>query len=317
MTTELVERYIAATIRSLPSDVQNDVRAELTASITDAIEARIEQGEDPDAAERAVLTELGDPAVLAAGYVDRPLHLIGPRYFLTWWRLLKLLLAIAPTVAFVGVAFGQLIAEAPIGTVVGEAIVAAIGAVVHVFFWVTIVFVVLERSGAETGISWDVDQLPEAQTTGAGTADAIASVIFGVLGIGVILWDQLRGLVRIDGEALPILYPQLWPWWLLGLIALIAAEVALALAVSVRRRWTAGFAVINTGLAVVFLSWALTVLGRGRLLNPDFLDAVFRDNEVGPDTMRILGILLVLGIIGGSIWDIIDGWLKARRDARR
>ena len=32
------------------------------------------------------------PAMLAARYADRPLHLIGPRYFPTWWRLLRLLL---------------------------------------------------------------------------------------------------------------------------------------------------------------------------------------------------------------------------------
>ena len=149
---------------------------------------------------------------------------------MTWWRLLKLLLAIVPAVAVAGVALAQLIAQAPIGTVIGQSIAAGIGTVVHLFFWVTIVFVILERSGADTGTSWDVDQLPEPQTTGAGRADAIASVIFGILGIGVILWDQLRGFVRIDGESLPILHPQLWPWWLLGLIALIVAEVALALA---------------------------------------------------------------------------------------
>ena len=317
MNTALAERYITATVKPLPPAVQDDVRAELTASITDAIDARTQQGEDPTTAERAVLTELGDPAVLAAGYTDRPLHLIGPRYFLTWWRLLKLLLAIVPAIAVAGVALAQLIAQAPIGTVIGQSIGTGIGAVVHVFFWVTIVFVILERSGADTGTSWDVDQLPEPQTTGAGRADAIASMIFGVLGIVVILWDQLRGLVHIDGASLPILHPQLWPGWLLGLIALIAAEVALALAVSARRRWTTGLAVINTGLSVVFLSWVLTLLGRGRLLNPDFLDVVFRDNGVEPDTMRILGILLVFGIVGVAVWDIIDGWLKARRDTRR
>ena len=30
-----------------------------------------------------MLTELGDPVILAAEYADRPLHLIGPRYYLT------------------------------------------------------------------------------------------------------------------------------------------------------------------------------------------------------------------------------------------
>ena len=94
--TTLTERYITATIRSLPATAQADVRAELEASIADAVEARVEQGEPREAAEHAVLTELGDPGVLAAGYADRPLHLIGPRYFLVWWRLLKLLLWIVP-----------------------------------------------------------------------------------------------------------------------------------------------------------------------------------------------------------------------------
>src|SRR5699024_7039587 len=166
MNTALVERYITSTIRSLPQHIQDDVRAELTTSITDAIDARTEQGEDPETAERAVLTELGDPAVLAAEYVDRPLHLIGPRYFLTWWRLLKLLLTIGPAVAIAGVALAQLIAQEPIGAVIGESIAAGISAVVHVFFWVTLVFAILERSGADAGARWDVDQLPEPQSTG-------------------------------------------------------------------------------------------------------------------------------------------------------
>lgn len=317
MPTDLVERYVEATTRSLPPKGQDDVRAELTASLADAIDARIDQGEDPDVAARAVLTELGDPAVLAAGYVDRPLHLIGPRYFATWWRLLKLLLAIVPAVAVVGVAFGQLIAQASIGTVIGQSIAAGIGAVVHVFFWVTIVFVVLERSGADAGTGWDVDQLPEPQSSGAGRADAIATAIFATLGIGAITWDQLRGFGWVHGESLPVLNPQLWPWWLLGLIGLIVLEVALAITVFVRRRWTIRLAVLNTSLAVAFVSWALTLLGRDQLLNPEFLDAVLPDHAVTPDLVRILKLLLVFGIIGVATWEIIDGWLKARRDARR
>src|SRR5699024_6768415 len=225
MNTALAERYIAATVKSLPPAVQDDVRAELTASITDAIDARTQQGEDPATAERAVLTELGDPAVLAAAYTDRPLHLIGPRYFLTWWRLLKLLLTIVPAVAIAGVALAQLIAQEPIGAVIGESIAAGISAVVDVFFWVTLVFAIVERSGADAGVPWDVEQLPDLQSAGVGRVDAIASVIFGILAVAVILWDQLWGFVRIDSESLPILHPQLWPWWLLGLITLIVAEV--------------------------------------------------------------------------------------------
>ena len=47
-------------------------------------------GQDPATAEREVLTELGNPAQLAARYADRRLQLIGPTYYLAWLRLLKL-----------------------------------------------------------------------------------------------------------------------------------------------------------------------------------------------------------------------------------
>ena len=110
MTATLTQRYITAAIQSLPPESQDDVRAELEASIADAVEARVEHGDQPEAAERATLNELGDPALLAAGYADRPLHLIGPRYYPTWWRLLKLLLLIVPLCVLGAVALGQALA---------------------------------------------------------------------------------------------------------------------------------------------------------------------------------------------------------------
>lgn len=159
MTTTLTQRYIAATVKSLSPAAQVDVRAELEASIADAIEGRVEQGEKREDAERTVLTELGDPTVLAAGYADRPLHLIGPRYYVTWWRLVKLLLMIVPVCVVGGVALGQTLSGAPIGTIIGQSIAAGLSSIVHVCFWVTLVFAVLERTGADMGLQWDVDQL--------------------------------------------------------------------------------------------------------------------------------------------------------------
>lgn len=317
MATTLTERYISATIASLPPETQDDVRAELETSIADAVEARQDQGEDPGAAERAALTELGDPAALAAGYADRPLHLLGPRYYLAWLRLLKLLLAIVPACVAVAMALALVLVGADVGEIIGQTLAVTLTATVHLFFWTTLVFVVLERTGAGTGHRWDVDQLPETRPTGTGRADLIASMIFGGLGIGALLWDRFRTFVQIDGDSISILHPDLWPWGLLGLFALIAAEVGLAAMLYVRGRWTVPFAILNTALAVLFLSWALTLLGNGLLVNPEFLDVVFRDNGVTPDTMQVLGILLVFSIIVIPIWDIIDGWVKARRDAKR
>lgn len=315
-TDTLTERYISATIRSLRPEMQDDVRAELEGSIADAVDARLEQGEAPEAAERAVLTELGDPGILAAGFADRPLHLIGPRYYLVWWRLLKLLLVIVPVCAFGGVLLGQLIAGAPTGEVVGSAVVAALGSIVHVGFWVTLVFVILERSGADTGVRWSVDQLPEPMENGVGRADAIASLVFLVAGVGAVFWDALVGFFPTGGAPIAMLNPGLWPWGVGFLFALIAAEALLAVVVYAQRRWTFGAAVVNTVLAVVFAAWSLTLLVQGELLNPEFLRFVFTDNGVDAETLRILAVVTGFGLVAFPVWDIVDGWIKTAR-ARR
>ncbi|ALX66408.1 permease prefix domain 1-containing protein [Microbacterium sp. XT11] len=330
-TATLTERYIAATVRSLRPEAQADVRAELEASIGDAVEARVEQGEPRDAAERAVLTELGDPARLAAGYADRPLHLIGPRFYLVWWRLLKLLLSIVPACVFLAVALGQVIAQAPVGKVIADSLLAAGGAALHICFWTTLVFVVLERTGSTTAIDeWSVDQLPEAATDGAGRSELIGSLVFLAAAVGALFWDRLRGFVVVDGEGMPILAPDLWPWWIGALLLLIVAEAVFAVMIYRRRGWTIAAAVVNTVLAVAFLAWALVLLVTGELINPAFLSHIVSAGgdgfvSAGGDgfaagdaeaagqggVFRILAVLLGFGIAAGVAWDIVDGWLKA------
>lgn len=327
-TTTLTERYISATIRSLRPEAQADVRAELEASIADAIEARLEQGEAPESAERAVLTELGDPGVLAAGYADRPLSLIGPRFYLTWWRLLKLLLMIVPVCVLGGVALGQTISGAPVGEIISTSIIATGGAILHICFWTTLVFVILERTNSATAIEkWDLDQLPEPTQNGAGRSELIASLVFLGIAVGALLWDRFRGFVFVDGEGLPILDPQLWPWGIGVLFLIIAAEAVFAVVLYRRGRWSTGLAVTNTILALAFLAWVLVLLLSGDLVNPAFLAHVTAAGGEGfaagqaesadeGGLFRILAVLLGFGVAAGVVWDIVDGWIKAAR-ARR
>jgi hypothetical protein len=314
-TATLTERYIGATIRSLPPTAQDDVRAELEASIADAVEARLEQGETPAEAERAVLTELGDPGILAASYADRPLHLIGPRFYLAWWRLLKLLLIIVPVCVLGGVALGQVIAQAPVGEVIGSSIAASLSSIVHIAFWTTLVFFILERTNSESSLpEWDVDQLPETPEQGAGRAEVIAALVFLGAAVGAVFWDSMLGFFPTGGDPIAILHPGLWPWGIAVLFALIVAEVLLAIAIYARGRWTTALAVVNTVLAVAFLSWALTLLVRGDLINPAFIE--FVGGDVTAEAWRIVGIVTGFCIVAFPIWDIVDGWIKTARAER-
>lgn len=312
MKTSLSERYITATINELPAEMHDDVRAELEASIADAITARIEHGETRETAERAVLTELGDPSILAASYADRPLHLIGPRYYLTWWRLLKRLLVIIPPIVFVVVAFAQVLAGGTIGDILAEAIVATISTILHVCFWVTLTFVIIERSGGDIGISWSVENLPEPQEVGRGKGDLIASLVFIGLMLAALIWDQTRAFIRIDGESIAVLNPELWPWAMTGLIGLLVLEAIFALVLYARGGWNFMMAAVNTVLSMAFFSWFITLLVRGDLFSAKFIN-LWSENGVQGDSLYTLAVIFGFGVAVISIWDIIDGWVKANR----
>lgn len=316
-TTTLTDRYIAATVASLPPASQDDVRAELTASIADAIDGRMDEGEDAAAAERAVLTGLGDPGILAAGYADRPLQLIGPKYFLTWWRLLKLLWIIVPICAFGGVALGKMIEGAGIGDVIGTAVVVTLHSVVQVGFWVTLVFAILERTGADTGTSWTVEHLPELPTRSARRTELIATLVTSGLLIGAVLWDRFIGYARVDGQPVPVLNPDLWPLGFVAVVVILAAQVAIAIGIVARGRWSTGAAIASTVVAIIVMSLGLTLLGRDLLVNPEFVSTVLAANAVNADTLRILAIITGFGFVAFPSWAIADAWINTAKDAKR
>lgn len=311
--TTLTDRYIDAAMRTVPEQQRGDLSAELRASIEDQIEARVEQGEGFDAAEFAVLTELGDPDRLAAGYTDRPLWLVGPRYFLDWWRLLKLLLWIVIPIAGVAVALGQTLSGADIGEIIAQTVVVAMNVALQLFFWVTLIFVILERTGHETMTAgrWTPDRLPEPRQRGAGLSDLVASLVFLGVAAGAILWDRFVGFAYVDGEWMPFLSPALWPWWIGALFVLMALEALLAISVYAKGRWDAGSATVNLFLNLTIAGGALWLLTRQELVNPEFLAAVLPDADAS--VTAIVSTVFGFAIVAVAVWDSVDAYLKASR----
>jgi hypothetical protein len=315
MESTLTDRYIQAVTRTIPEQQRTDVAAELRASIADQLEARLAAGGTLDDAERDVLNELGDPDKLAAGYADRPLHLIGPRYYLEWWRLLKLLLAIVVPLAAFGIALGQTLAGAPIGAIIGSTIGGALTVGVHLAFWTALVFALVERSGdARAAIApWTVDRLPaDTPYTGARFADMIVSVVFLAIAAVAFVWDQFVGLVYLDGRWMSFLSPELWPWWAGGLLAAMAIEAVLQIVVFLAGRWTFALAAVNTVLNLLVAVPAIWLLSQGMLLNEAFWSAVIPNGEA-EKVYGILSVLTGFAIAGIAVWDTVDAFLKARR----
>lgn len=310
----LTDRYVAATLRSIPTDKHDDIGRELRGSIADAIDARIAAGEDEAAAEAAVLADLGDPDRLAAGLAGRPLYLIGPELFLDWWRLLKALLWIAPLVGTV-VLVVDLLGGSSAGAALGTGVWSAGFTVLQIAFWTTVVFAVLERSGTRsanlTG-PWSVDRLPEIdEGRRVSLADTVFSVAALVFLIAVLIGQRTFSAHQdADGSPIPVLDPDLWTFWLPMLVAVLALEIVLEIVKAALGRWTVPLAAVNTVLGLLFAVPAVWLLTSDRLLNPAYFDAAFAD---GTEPMRLFtqGILVVVVVV--AVWDIGEGWFKALR----
>lgn len=310
----LTERYLAATLRAVPAQRRTELAEELRGSIADMIDDRAADGRDRDTAEREVLTELGNPEQLAARYADRPLHLIGPRYYLLWWRVLRVLLTFVPAV--VGVVTG--VVKATVGgdpgAAIGAGITGGLQTAVQIAFWVTLSFAVLERTDSSLNLpAWTVDRLPEAPRERQVTlVDSCVAIAFLLVAIAYLPWQHFQPWILADGTRLPVLDPALWGFWLPALIVVLVAMLGLEVAKYRAGRWTwplvAVNAVLDLALAVP-LAWLLLT---DRLLNPDLVRRFEWLREGGADDVARMAVVVTAAI---TVWDLVDSAVKARRQA--
>lgn len=278
-TTEtLTDRYIHAVLRRLPERQRPDIERELRASIADDIDGRVAAGADPAAAEREVLTQLGDPARLAAGYTEAPLHLIGPALFLDYVRLLKLILALAVPISAAVVAVTETLKTgATPASVIGATISVAITTTVHVVFWTTLVFAIIERTPALRWTPlrpWTPDHLPESQSRRQRFADLVAeTVLVSLFGAFILLTPVFRFQTDANDDPINPLSPWLWDT---GVVYVVVALMAAGLAADYVKyyvpwngRLAALFGLVNLAPAGLLI-W---IGAQERLLNPAFAEA--------------------------------------------
>ncbi|GIG88191.1 permease prefix domain 1-containing protein [Plantactinospora endophytica] len=307
-TSTLTDRYVAATLRRLPARQRTDIERELRASIADAIDERLESGADPTEAETAVLTELGDPDRLAAGYADRPPYLIGPALFVDYTRLLRTLLATVVPAATVGVALLRTVQGDTVTGVLGTALGTAITVAVHIAFWTTLAFAIVERvpsrrhpGGWRPG-RWDPAALPEPPSRRIRYAELVSETAALVLFSSLILLSPVLSIERdADGRPVGVLSPWLWDT---GVVYVFVAVAALSLGFSYAKyylRWNLALGIIGTLVnlaAPAMLIWLATT---DRMLNPAFVEAAGWSPEVPRwigTGLVVLAVLTILHSIG-------------------
>ena len=318
--TSITERYLAATLRGLPQSKRADVERELRSSIADAVADRVESGEDRAAAENAVLEGLGDPTRLAADYAGRPQYLIGPEFFEPYRQLLTRLAGVVIPLAAIGLTALGIVAGKPLVGAILDGLGGAFMVGLQLVFWVTVVFVFIERADAarETRAEiaargrWTVAHLPEAVPSGVTISETIGELVTIVITIGGLL--VLRDLAWVRdaaGTPLPILEPSLGNLWLPLLIGLLLALVVLHVVVHVAGRWTLPFAAVYTAVNGAF---ALTFVGlalNGTLVNPAFAAQIGFPQAAEGDSVVMIAVAATAVVV--TALEILSVVRRARR----
>lgn len=204
---DLIERYLYAITRHLPSAQRSDVAEELRTLISDMLDERC--GSLPPTAKdvRVVLTELGTPGEMVRKYTSGEGEcLIGQPYYAQYLYVLKIVLACVASGMLVAGALS--LATGAEGSLLGgvlEGIGSLIGALLFAFAIVTLLFAFFSRRGIEVETMGSaLDDLPPVprETRSSTRGDAVAGIVFSIVGAVVFLLfpDVLNALShRADG----------------------------------------------------------------------------------------------------------------------
>lgn len=315
--TTLTDRYVWAVVRTAPETQRPELDREVRALVADATDAHAAAA-DP---EREALLELGDPQRLAASYLDRPLSLIGPRTYLVYIGLLKVLYAVVLPIVFLANLGVQVFVASSFGAALGAAIVIALNAAVHLGFWPTLIFAVVDRlpvSRQPDFGTWTLDRLPELPSPAqSNLTELIGTVVAAVVIVAALIWQQLGTLFRADdGSGIPFINPALWGFVLSWSIVLAALWIVFAV-VLYRRGWSTTLAVADALLNLAFAIPAILLLTqRTALVNPAFATAAGwqLDSAAQPWIVPtvVVGAIIIVVVCG---WNVVEGFIKARRAA--
>ncbi|WP_406687806.1 HAAS signaling domain-containing protein [Rossellomorea vietnamensis] len=325
---KLVELYIQEVMRRLPEKNRDDIALELKSTIEDMLP---EDYTEEDV--REVLISLGNPAVLASNYQDRPMHLIGPRYYDLYLTLLKIILPLSVGITFIVLAVSSVLsysgASNPIEvllSIVGNGLGEAIGTAMQVFFWLTLTFAVIERT-----VSSD-SQLPITMKGKEWTPDDLKDIpyipkekriskfeIFGGLA-----WTIIWATCYFKASSIVGMYEKtdsgriftpffngdvLIGYWPL-VVFLIALELHLLLKKWKAGVWTRKLAIVNAVYQFIPVLAFMFMFRNTELLNPGFIDRI-QELFNGSFNFQWLYLTISVALLVAAVINSYDGFKKA------
>jgi hypothetical protein len=326
---ELIELYIQEVTRRLPEKNRADIALELQSTIEDMLP---EDHTEQDV--KAVLLKLGDPVTLASGYRDRPMHLIGPRYYDVYINLLKMILPIAAVISLIALVgdnpfrdTGNTVMEAVL-KIIGKGISGIISTGIQVFFWLTLSFAILERLDTSKDQSpltkdlkpWTPENLKDIPNISKKKAVPMIEVFASLLGLSIFAAlyfnaANLLGVYEKRNGSLIFVTPSfnqdvLNSYWLL-VSCVIIIGVLLAIYKLFLGRWTLKLALFHAIYQLLYTLAFIIIISNPDLLNPEFL--AYQRTLFSIDEWKssiYWGLILISIII--AAYDTYQGFRKAK-----
>jgi hypothetical protein len=319
ITSALTDSYVAATLRRVPLGQRAEIERELRASIADGVEGRIEHGATPKAAEFDTLSDLGDPALLAANYSGRTLALIGPDTYTSYLTALRVVgWAVLPIVFIVVVAVSIIQGKGILGAIFGS-FGQTITVAVYLGFFVTLAFVFVDRGvtarerAAHPGSEWSPTLLhietPPAQMN---WREPTGSVVGSILLVAAVIAQRTLSPVTSSGGApVQILAPDLWTIWIPYFLVIIVASLSLDFAKLGVGRWHPVTAMLGTLVTIAGAVPFVTLMWQAKIVNPALWRAIGHPEWTVEGNWLVLVVAIVAAL--SAFGSVIEMWTKRKR----
>jgi hypothetical protein len=328
---KIIDLYIQEVTRRLPEKSREDIALELRSTIEDMLPDDYTEEEV-----KPVLEKMGNPAILATGYLDRPMYLIGPRYFDIYINLLKIILPIAAVVSLISLIANTIISysgeEAVLNILldsIGTGIWAILSTGIQVFFWLTVVFAIIERTDHKDSQipltacfkEWTPEDLYNIPYIPKEKAIPKVEVFLGLLWTAI--WASiyfnaasLLGVYEKGNNGLEFVMPTfnqevLLSYWPL-VVMVIGLEIAVAAFKLLTAQWTRKIATLNTVMHGVSSLVFIIIISNNQLFNPAFVTYMTDLFSITGDfSTWILWGAIVTFLLFAAI-DIYQGFRKAK-----
>lgn len=328
---KLIERYVYAVTEHLPEDIRDDVGKELRANIEDML-----PDNPTDADVYKVLEELGNPYKLASEYNPKKRYLIGPGLYDRYISVLKLVIGICAAVFFGLCVFGWAM-EPPFGedmtrnftSLFTDLFSAVFEGVLQAALWVTIVFVVLERNGVESGYlpfgnkKWTPNDLPEVPVQNKkkiSRGETVFSMILTIFFTAFLYFQPeyialyYKGVDR-SMKIIPLFASEVLRSYMSIIVLLAVLQIGIFIWKFIRGNWNVALAIANALYNVAISILLIVMLNDNSLFNPNFFstfahvtDAASQNLAMWLDRSKWMFLVVFIAI---CIWDSIAGFINS------